>query len=295
VAHEADEIPYIEILAEYWGDLCASAEVASRWGDRLIEIARLALSPDPKVRGHFHGTSACLSALFRAERYAEILGLVPINTIWHYQEWAVRARIALGDKAEAIRHAESSRGPWTPDEGVDRLCEEILLSSGLVGEAYARYGRRANRRGTYLATFRAIAKKYPDKAPLEILVDLVADTPGEEGKWFAAAKEARFYQYALELARRSPCDPRTLARAAHDFAEVEPRFAVDAGLLALVGLVEGRGYEVTSRDVWDAYSSTMRAAEAAGTAAETRASARRVVAGDAPGGFVRRILERDLM
>jgi NAD(P)-dependent dehydrogenase (short-subunit alcohol dehydrogenase family) len=34
-AHEADEMPYIEILGEYWGELCASKEAASAWADRL--------------------------------------------------------------------------------------------------------------------------------------------------------------------------------------------------------------------------------------------------------------------
>ena len=40
---------------------------------RRLGITRMALSPDKNLRGHFHGTSACLSALYRAERYAEIV------------------------------------------------------------------------------------------------------------------------------------------------------------------------------------------------------------------------------
>ena len=68
VAHEADRIPYIESLADDWGDLCASKEVASAWADRLVDVTRMALSPDKDLRGFFHGTSACLSALYRAER-----------------------------------------------------------------------------------------------------------------------------------------------------------------------------------------------------------------------------------
>jgi len=32
-AHAADAIPYIESLADYWGELCVSPEVASRWAD----------------------------------------------------------------------------------------------------------------------------------------------------------------------------------------------------------------------------------------------------------------------
>ena len=94
----------------------------------------------------------------------------------------------MGRKAEAIRYAESCRSPWASDRDIDALCEEILLSSGLVDEAYAHYGLRANRAGTYLATFRAVERKYPRKRALEILADLVRTTPGEEGKWFAAAK-----------------------------------------------------------------------------------------------------------
>ena len=95
MAHEADEIPYIELVGDYWGDLCASMEVASRWADDLIGTTRLALSPDRRVRGFFHGTSACLSSLFRAERYKEILDLMQVKTIWQYEQWADRARAAM--------------------------------------------------------------------------------------------------------------------------------------------------------------------------------------------------------
>lgn len=124
--------------------------------------------------------------------------------------------------------------------------------------------------------------------------ELVAATPGDEGKWFAAAKEAGLYDDALALASRTPCDPRTLARAARDFAEAQPRFAVGAGLLALHWLVEGYGYDITSADVWAAYSSTMRAAERNGNADEVRARVRALVGGEKAGGFVSRVLGREL-
>lgn len=294
-ALEADEIPYIETLADDWGDLCASTELASAWADRLVGTARVALSPDPNVGGYFRGTSACLSALFRAGRYDEIVDILRGETFWPYAQWAVRARVARGEKADAIRYAESCRGRSTNDAAIDRVCEEILLSSGLTDAAYERYGRSANRRGSYLATFRAIAKKYPDKPSAEILADLAADTPGEEGKWFAAAKDARLYDVALELARRSPCDPRTLVRAARDFAAREPAFAVEVGLLALHWIVEGHGYDITSSDVLDAFSHTMRAAEIGGTTAETSQRITMLRERDAPDGMVRRTLGRVLL
>lgn len=50
-AHAADQIPHIEELAEHWGELCGSRELASEWADRLINLTRLALSPDKSTRG----------------------------------------------------------------------------------------------------------------------------------------------------------------------------------------------------------------------------------------------------
>ncbi len=293
-AHGADQIPYIETLADFWGELCASKEAASAWADRLVGITRGALSADEDLHSYFHGTSACFSALYRAERCEEIVDILHVDTIWPYKKWAVRALAAMGRKSEAIQYAESARGPWTPDGQVDAICEEILLSSGSIDDAYERYGLRANRGGTYLATFRAVARKYPHKSAGQILADLVETTPGDEGKWFAAAKEAGLYDEALALAKRTPCDPKTLARAARDFAEQQPAFALGAGLLALQWLVQGYGYEITGADVWAAYSSTMKAAEKSGTVTETRERVKALVAGEPPGGFVRGILGKDV-
>jgi hypothetical protein len=36
------------------------------------------------VRGVFHGTSGCLSALYHAERYQEIVDIVSGDAIWPY-------------------------------------------------------------------------------------------------------------------------------------------------------------------------------------------------------------------
>lgn len=293
-AHEADRMPYIETLTDHWGELCGSKEVVSAWADELIGITRVARSSDPNLRGHFHGTAGCLSALYRAERYEEILDVMTAERMWHYRRWAVMALAALGRKVEAIQYAESCRDPWTPDREVDAICEEILLSSGLVDEAYSRYGLRANRAGTYLATYRAVARKYPEKRPVEVLADLVATTPGEEAKWFAAAKDIGLYDEALALARSGPCDPRTLTRAARDLAENQPAFAASVGLLALERLSQGYGYDVTAADVWAAYQHTMRAAEYAGRSDEVRDHIRQLAASGGPGGFVTSILAREL-
>lgn len=263
-AHAADQIPYIERLADYWGELCDSPEVASAWADRLIGITRLALSPDKDVRGYFHGTTACLGALFTAGRYEELMALVQADSFWPYKQWAVRAMAAMGRADEAIACAEGCRSPWASDLHIDELCEQILLSQGRSEEAYTRYGLSANQAGTYLAWFRAVQRKYPGRSPAAILADLVRHTPGEEGKWFAAAKSAKLFDEAIVLANTAPCDPKTLTRAARDFAEVHPTFATEAGLAALRWLAGGHGYEITSLDVWAAHHQTLAAATNAG-------------------------------
>lgn len=269
-AHEADKIPYIELLTDYWGELYASKETASAWADRLLWVTKAALSPDKNMHGFFHGTSACLGALFTAERYEEIVDIVGPEALWSYKRWVMKALVAQGKKSEAIRYAEESRNPWANDQDINQLCEETLLSSGLVEEAYKRYGLIANRQGTYLAWFRTVAKKYPSKAPAELLADLIELTPGDEGKWFAAAKDAKLFDEAIALAGSTPCDPRTLTRAARDFCDGKPSFALEAGITALKWLAQGYGYDVTSVDVLNAYEHTMKAAEKLGNEETTR-------------------------
>jgi hypothetical protein len=296
-AYQDDGIPYIEWLGDHWGALCASKEVASAWADRLIETVKHSWSPDPKLRGFFNGTTNCLSALVVAERYDDVLALLELAPykMWHYRQYGVKALAATGKKAEAVRYAEEGRGLNDSPVAIARACEEVLLSSGLVDEAYRRYGLEANQAGTYLATFRAVARKYPHKPASEILADLVNTTPGDEGKWFAAAKDAGLYDDALALASRTPCDPKTLARAARDFAEKQPAFAASAGLLSLYWLVQGYGYEITSVDVWDAYRATLAAAERQGTSADVKERIRKLVVAEGAGErFVTKVLGREL-
>jgi len=296
-AVETDDIPYIELLPDYWGELCATPERASRWADEFIVVVRMTWGPNPELHGYYNGTPACLSALLKAGRHAEIMELLehaPYKS-WSDRKWGVKALLALGKRAEALRFAEDSRGLNEPDFLISEACEEILLASGLPEEAYSRYAIEANQKTTYLATFRAIIKKYPQKKAGNILKDLVNSTPGEEGKWFAAAKSAGLYGEAIELANQSPCDPRTLTRAARDMAETEPRFALEAGMAALRWLVKGYGYEITSLDVWAAYDYTLQAAGYAGCESETFARIHALVSKENNGGcFVAEVLSYKL-
>jgi hypothetical protein len=297
-ALQDDEMPYIELLGEYWGDLCVTPELASHWADEFIPAVESLWSLNAPGHDYFKGTSACLSALFAADRYDELLALIdkaPFRQ-WHNRHWGVQALASMGRTAEAIRYAEESRGRNDSGWQIAQACEAILLFSGLADEAYRRYAIEANQGTTNLATFRAIAKKYPHKQPEEILRDLVASTPGAEGKWFAAAKDAGLFALAAELANASPTDPRTLTRAARDYAEKQPAFAFAAGLAALRWISLGQGYEITGADVLDAYSALRKAAVNAGVPVQqVNEQLRDMIASTQPGNsLMKTILARHL-
>ena len=224
-ALQDDNIPYIEELGDYWGDLCANAECASQWADEF----RPSVEQVSQASGyaHFKGSSAYLSSLFAAGRYEELLSTLekPYFSGWWYRQWGVQAMLALDRKADALRYAEDSKKIInTPLSAVAKVCEGILLSSGLQEEAYNRYALDANQGTTYLATFRGLVKKYPHKPPEDILSDLVASEPGSEGKWFAAAKDEGLFDMAIEIVNKSPADPRTLIRACRDYRLSEIKF-----------------------------------------------------------------------
>jgi hypothetical protein len=154
-------------------------------------------------------------------------------------------------------------------------------------EAYRRFAYTANRAGSHLATFRAIKKKYSDKAPRAILDDLIAQTPGEEGKWFATAKTLGL----LDLARGSPVDIGTLLRAARDLQESNPRFALQAAVAALRWMVASRFYELRAGDVWDARRFALETAEVTGQAETIQAFLDELTSSADTDTFVRQQLE----
>ncbi|MEO7106126.1 MAG: hypothetical protein ABIZ09_07125 [Rhodoferax sp.] len=265
-ALEEDQMPYIESLGDYWGELCAGPELASIWADELLPTVQSVWSPTAPRHGYYRGTTACLSALLAAGRYEELLNLIATepHQWWHSRRWGVKALVAMGKKAEALRYAEEPAGINDPQWQIAQVCEEILLSSGMVDEAYRRYAVLANQSTTNLATFRAICKKYPHKAASDVLRDLVRSTPGSEGKWFAAAKDARLYLVAVDLIQQSPTDPRTLTRAARDFCTSHNDFATACALAALHWISRGHGYEITASEVQEAFDALMATTRTAG-------------------------------
>jgi hypothetical protein len=109
-----------------------------------------------------------------------------------------------------------------------------------------------------------VSKKYPEIDADRLLADLIATTPGEEGKWFATAKTLKRFDLAMQLVWKSPCDPKTLIRAARDNIAKAPVFSAEVALAALHWICQGRGYELTSLDVQMAYRLAAEAGQALG-------------------------------
>lgn len=296
-AYLEDGRPWIESLGDHWGALCAKPHLASQWADRMVEVVRWAWT-GPREEFRFAKEGApFLAALFRAGRHAEVLDYLALKPtgLWSYQRWGAKALLALGRPEEAFRLVQASIGREGPEPEQAQVLEDILRAQGREEEAYRDWAYLANRAGTHLATFRAIQKRYPGKKPGVILADLVARSRGEEGKWFAAAKDAGLLQEAVDLARRTPCDPRTLTRAARDHVLTHPAFAVQCGLAAIHWLAEGFGFDITSADIWEAYRRTLEAGNNLGKLEETKAAVKGIVGRDRTGlGFVSRILAREL-
>jgi hypothetical protein len=161
-AIQDDDMPYLEYLGEFWGELCATPAIASYWADYLSPT--LTTMWDHCARsgeyGYFKGTSACLSALYAAGRHDELLALIAKSEYrhksWHNRMWGAKALAAAGKRAEAIRYAEESKGQNAPLAAIAAFCEAVLLDSGFADEAYTRYAVEATCATTNLAKFKAI-------------------------------------------------------------------------------------------------------------------------------------------
>ena len=131
----------------------------------------------------------------------------------------------------------------------------------------------------------------PDKDETEILMDLIGSTPGAEGKWFATAKDLKLYDLAVKLANLSPCDPRTLNRAARDHMVMNPGFTLESAVAAIRWLAEGWGYEITALDIRTAFTYAMDAAGVLGREKETLGRLMALLEGDGPSAvFVRQAI-----
>ena len=110
----------------------------------------------------------------------------------------------------------------------------------------------------------------------------MASTPAVPGKWFATAKTLKQFDLAMRLAWASPCDPKTLTRAARDHLARQPEFAMQCALAALHWATHGHGYELSPSDVIDAHHLALEAATATGQLADVDRTIRDMLTANRP-------------
>ncbi|SER45975.1 hypothetical protein SAMN05421690_102821 [Nitrosomonas sp. Nm51] len=66
-AFQDDEIPYLECLGDYWGELCVTKEMASSLADELLPFLENNWGPASTGHGYFKGTSVCFHYILQAD------------------------------------------------------------------------------------------------------------------------------------------------------------------------------------------------------------------------------------
>jgi hypothetical protein len=212
--------------------------------------------------------------LFKSQRYDELLDLLQSRSLRfdYYQAYAVKTLLILNRNDEARRIVDACKqNSKNGTPSIDHVLIEFNLAPAPTQLTYGRDAFEALRKGTYIGWHKAVTEKFPEKDPVKILEDLIATTPGEEGKWFATAKDLGMLELAIRLANKSLCDPRTLSRASHDYLDKNPRFAMEAGRAALHWYLQGYGFDVTASDVRSALDATLRASRQLGETARIKA------------------------
>jgi hypothetical protein len=262
-----DGIDYLAPIADRFGQIAAVPALMNLHADRDLDMIQAAWSDHARF-SHVTTATLTLSCLLEVGRYDELLALLELKTsrLWFDQKFGADALLRQGREDEALAYAESllkdDRRQWGFQD-IAQFCESILVRQGREEEAYRRFGLPTAAGNTYLAMWRDLVKRYPDIDARGILEDLI-ETQGSRGKWFAAAKTAKYLDIALGCAAHTDAAPTTLIRAARDFAIKEPAFAAQVGLHAIGHLLAGRGYEPSPLDIDEAVTHVMAAAERIG-------------------------------
>ena len=220
-AGQNDGVEYLAPVEDRWGEIARYPDLINEYADRLIGMVRRAWA-DHKTFQHVIGTSICLSSLLEAGRYDELAELLATRRMkfWSWHRFGAEALVRHGLWEAAIAYAaegvRSNTNPGYREISIDRFCEDLLIRHSRSDEAYRLYGLRAMSGTTNLAIYRSLVRAYPDRDHRQMLLDLI-ETRGDKGKWFAAAKDAGFFDIALDCAAMHNADPSTLVRAARDY------------------------------------------------------------------------------
>jgi len=268
-AVQEDGVEYLMVVQHHWAEICQVPSLMDYWADCTLSTLRLAWG-NKNEHGYFSATDICLVCLLESGRYKELKDVLSLrdHKFWPYERYWAQALLRQGKLDEAIEYAESmvDERSVSYDYSIYRFCEQALIDAGRSDEAYERYALLDYPETTYVNRFRVVKKRYPEKDPRQILLDLINHS-GNKGAWFASARQSGYLDIALDCALSGEVDVRTLTRAARDTAEKTPEFAQTVGLRGIQLMLRGHGWDITSADVQTAFDCLMVAARNAGNVA----------------------------
>ncbi|MEA3280816.1 MAG: hypothetical protein U9Q38_09500, partial [Thermodesulfobacteriota bacterium] len=256
-----DGVQYLSPVEERWGEICVFPELTNKWTDRILPLLKDGWR-NQNVSNYVVMTDICLSCLLESGRYIELEHLLSLRSadFWSYDKYWAEALKHQGLVDRAISFAESRLKDDYDRIDILEFCESVLLNADRKEEAYLRYGIMIRTGTTYLAQYRSILKKYPERDPRKILMDLI-ESSGDKAAWFSSARQAGFLNIAEECAFSGIVNPKTLIRAARDAKESDPRFTSRIAYRAIDNMLQGHGYEMTTSDLTQAFDHLMTAAK----------------------------------
>ncbi len=273
---------YYDVLSELWPKLCGDPEILNYWADHFLPVVKHVFA-STAPGSYFKGSEPCLACLFDAGRYDEIEALFQTSDklMSFYGEYLIKVMAARGNTEKALSMIDQKlNDPYISRRKTVNLGEEILLKEGRVEEAYKKYGLMIPFEATGLATLSAIRKKYSTISPQRILSDLLDADPGNERRYFAAARKIGMVELAIELAEKFDVEPKTITTACKDYLEKDSELSLKFGMLALQKYTDGFGYEPEFGDIQKCHDLVCMAAERAGKKDETARNIEEMVRND---------------
>ncbi|MBD3420941.1 MAG: hypothetical protein GF398_12550 [Chitinivibrionales bacterium] len=145
-----------------------------------------------------------MSCLFELGRYDEITEILSQRErmLFDYRQYEIKIIAARGDVDRALQMIDDNLYDSNSTYQAADLGKEILFKAGRIEEAYKRYGLMLPFRTIGLATLSAIRKKYPRISPQRILNGILEADPGNERRYFAAARKIGMIELAIEIAEK---------------------------------------------------------------------------------------------
>ncbi len=162
-----DGVDYLAPISDRFGEIAAFPPLMNLHADCDLDLIREAWADHARFT-HIATATLTLSCLLEAGRHEELLALLELKKtrLWFDEKFAAEALLRQGREDAAFARAaallKEDRQAWGRHD-IARFCEAILVRQGKADEAYRRFGLPTAAGNTWLAMWRDLVKRYPDR------------------------------------------------------------------------------------------------------------------------------------